>query len=292
MRSMTGYGRGETHHQGLKFIAELHSVNRKQLDVMIDLPKEMMGLEERVRDEINKAISRGRVHVTLTWHRTRSAKVTAIELDSVIAKAYLKGIQKLGRALKLKGDINMETILRCPGVLKPTESSVDLDAAWPHAKKTLSKALDKFLKMREKEGHHLQQDISKRLDLLTKEIQTIKKLAPEMVSLYRNQLQTRLRTSGIDLPFNDDRLLKEIALFADRSDITEELTRLESHLAQFHQHIHSSEVVGRALDFLAQEIGREINTIGSKAAHTKISQAVILMKSELEKIREQVQNVE
>lgn len=292
MKSMTGYGRGESHHGGWKFTVELNSVNRKQSDIVIDLPREIIELEPRIRDVINTVISRGRLHVVVVWHRSNGTRTSEVKLDESVAKAYLRSLKKLKHSLKLSGSINFDILLRCPGVLKLTESEVNPETIWPYLEKALTQALSALVKMRKKEGRHLHSDLIQRMDLLGKGVQTVKNLAPAMVERYREQLHERIRKSGIDLSFEDERLMKEVVLFSDRSDITEELTRLESHLTQFGESLHASEPIGRALDFLSQEINREINTIGSKANHAEISQTVVAMKTELERVREQIQNVE
>jgi uncharacterized protein (TIGR00255 family) len=289
---MTGYGRGEAHHDGLKFTVELNSVNRRQADIVLDLPREMIELEPRIRDEINAAVSRGRLNVVVTFHRADGTKASEVRLDEPLAKAYMRAIGKLRKDLKLNGSITTDALLRCPGVLKLNEPEIDPEKIWPHVEKALKKALAGLIKMRSKEGLHLRQDLLNRIDHLSKGVEKIQKLSPVMMERYREQLHDRIRHSGLEISMDDERLMKEIAFFADRSDITEELTRLASHLSQYRDNLNSSEPVGRTLDFLSQEINREINTIGSKANHAEISQTVVSMKSELEKIREQIQNVE
>ncbi len=290
MRSMTGYGRGEHVQSGFKFTVELNSVNRKQSDISIKLPAELEELEPRIRDEINTHISRGRINAVVTLHRASAPE--HVELDTALAKAYLRAIQKLQKELKLNGTLTLDLILRAPGVLKLAETALDAETVWPGVENALRKALDRLVKMREKEGKHLAADLSARLDLLATGIAAIRQAAPEAVKRYREQLHARIKEAGLDLPLDDERLAKEVVFFADRSDITEELTRLESHLQQFRASLKSAEPVGRTLDFLAQEMNREINTIGSKANAAEISQQVVQMKAELEKIREQVQNIE
>jgi uncharacterized protein (TIGR00255 family) len=292
MRSMTGYGRGESHHAGVKYTVELNSVNRKQADIVVDLPRDLIELEPRIRDEINTVVSRGRLNVVVACHRANGSKDAEVRLDEPLAKAYLKGIQKLRKNLKLNGQITMESVLRCPGVLKLHEAEIDPDEIWSYIEKALKKALTGLLKMRGKEGHYIRLDLLERLGLIAKGVDSIRKLAPASIERYRLQLHERIKNSGIEISLNDERLLKEIAIFADRSDISEELTRLESHLVQFQESLNTAEPVGRALDFLSQEMNREVNTVGSKASHATISQMVISMKSELERIREQIQNVE
>jgi uncharacterized protein (TIGR00255 family) len=290
MRSMTGYGRGEHVQGGLKFSVELNSVNRKQSDISIKLPAELEELEPRIRDEINAQVSRGRINVVVAFHRGEAAE--HVELDTALAKAYLRAIQKLQKELKLNGTLTLDAILRAPGVLKLAESALDADAVWPGVESALRKALNRLVKMREKEGDHLAADLTARLELLATGVAAIRQSAPETVQRYRDQLHARIKDAGLSVPLDDERLAKEVVFFADRCDITEELTRLDSHLQQFNASLKSAEPVGRTLDFLAQEMNREINTIGSKANAAEISQQVVRMKAELEKIREQVQNIE
>ncbi|HUK81648.1 MAG TPA: YicC/YloC family endoribonuclease [Verrucomicrobiae bacterium] len=290
MRSMTGYGRGECAREGLKFTVELNSINRKQSDIAVNLPKELIELEPRIRDEINAHLSRGRINAVVAYHR--SAAEERVELDEALAQAYLRAIQKLQRKTKLNGPVTLDTILRAPGVLKLAETAVDADALWPSVETALKKALAQLVRMREKEGKFLANDLADRLDIFVAGVEQVRKSAPETVKRYREQLHARVKEAGLDVPLDDERLLKEVVIFADRCDISEELTRLGSHLNQFRDCLKSDEPVGRTLDFLAQEMNREINTIGSKANAAEVSQEVVKMKAELEKIREQIQNIE
>jgi uncharacterized protein (TIGR00255 family) len=291
MRSMTGYGRGEHAQGGFKFTVELNSINRKQSDIAVNLPKELVELEPRIRDEINAQLSRGRINAVVAYHRGDTA-TGQVELDETLAVAYLKAIQKLQRKTKLNGSVTLDTVLRAPGVLKLAETSVDAEAVWPGVETALKKALAQLVKMREKEGRHLAADLTARLDTLAGGVARIRQSAPETVKRYREQLHARVQEAGLTVPLDDERLLKEVVFYADRCDITEELTRLESHFGQFRDCLKSGEPVGRTLDFLSQEMNRELNTIGSKANAAEISQEVVRLKAELEKIREQVQNIE
>lgn len=292
MRSMTGYGRGECARGGYKFMVELNSVNRKQSDIMINLPKELIELEPRMRDEINAKLSRGRVNGVVVYQRAKTNTDDHVELDVELAEAYVKSIRKLQAKLKLTGPVSLDTVLNAPGVLRLAERGIVADEVWPSVKAALDKALAQLIKMREKEGRHLAADLSARLDVLAAGAATIRQRAPVAVSRFRETLQARIKEAGLDLPLDDDRLVKEVVFFADRSDISEELTRLDSHLQQFRDNLKSAEPVGRALDFLSQEINRELNTIGSKASSVEIAQEVVKLKAELEKIREQAQNIE
>ena len=292
MRSMTGYGRGECAVGGFKFTVELNSVNRKQSDVTINLPKELVELEPRIRDGINAKLSRGRINVVVAYHRGTAKAEEQIELDVVLAKAYFRAIQELQKQIKLNGSLTLDTILRAPGVLKLAESMVDAEATWPGVEAALRKALVQMVKMREKEGKFLAADMARRLDTIAAGVELIRKAAPETIKRYREQLHVRVKEAGLNVPLDDERLVKEVVIFADRCDITEELTRLASHLSQFREQLQADEPVGRTLDFLTQEMNREINTIGSKANAAEVSRQVVKMKAELEKIREQVQNIE
>jgi len=291
MRSMTGYGRGECAKNGVKFTVELNSINRKQSDISVNLPKEFIELEPRIRDEINAHLSRGRINVVVAYHRATKGD-GRVELDETLALAYLKAIQRLQKRTKLNGSIAIDTLLRVPGVLKSTEPTIDTEKVWPSVEQALKRALGQLVKMREKEGKFLTGDLTGRLDALATGVARIREVAPSIVSHYRDQLHARIKDAGIDVPLDDDRLRKEVVLFADRCDITEELTRLESHFQQFRDCLTSAEPVGRTLDFLSQEMNRELNTIGSKANAVEISQVVVRLKAELEKIREQIQNIE
>lgn len=292
MRSMTGYGRGEAAKDGFKFTVELNSINRKQSDISINLPKELVELEPRIRDEINAHLSRGRINVVLAFHQSNAKADSPVELDMTLAKAYHRAIQKLQKEMKLNGPLTLDTILRAPGVMKLAETTVDAEGVWPHVEAALRKAIGGLVKMREKEGKFLADDLAKRLGLLAAGLEVIRQKAPEIATHYREQLHARIKEAGLDVSLDDERLVKEVVFFADRADISEEITRLSSHLKQFRDCLKSNEPVGRTLDFLAQEMGREINTIGSKANAAEISQQVVKMKAELEKIREQIQNIE
>lgn len=292
MRSMTGYGRGDCAKDGCKFTVELNSINRKQSDIAINLPKELVELEPRIRDGINSQLSRGRINAVVAYHRNTDKAAEQVELDEALAVAYLKAIQKLQKRTKLTGAITLDTVLRAPGVLKLAEPTWDADAVWPSVEAALKKALAQLVKMREKEGRFLAEDLQRRLEVLMAGAARIRQSAPETVKRYRDQLHARVKEAGLEVPLEDERLLKEVVFFADRCDITEELTRLDSHFVQFRDCLKSNEPVGRTLDFLSQEMNRELNTIGSKANAAEISQEVVKLKAELEKIREQIQNIE
>jgi uncharacterized protein (TIGR00255 family) len=291
MRSMTGYGRGDADHGGTKFSVELNSVNRKQSDIVINLPRDLAALEPRIRQAINEKISRGRMNVVVGFHQGANG-AAALALDTALARSYHDAMLTLQKELSAPGEITIGTILQAPGVMRSPEQSLDADKAWPAVERALTTALGELVKMREREGKHLAKDLIHRLKVLRQEIKGIRALYPDVVKKYRSALMERIQKAGLDLPVEDERLLKEVTIFADRSDISEELTRLESHLAQFAHHLRKNEPVGRTLEFITQEIFRELNTLGAKSNDAGISQHVVACKSELEKIREQIQNLE
>jgi uncharacterized protein (TIGR00255 family) len=288
---MTGYGRGEADHAGTKISVELNSVNRKQSDIVINLPRDLAMLEPRIRQTINEKISRGRMNVMIGLQESANG-AGALALDTALARSYHEAMLTLQKELSAPGEITIGTILQAPGVMRSPEHTVNADGAWPVVQRALDTALGDLIKMREREGKHLAKDLIRRLKTLRAEIKEIRKLYPDVVKRYRAVLRERLEKAGLDLPLDDERLLKEVTIFADRSDISEELTRLESHLAQFAHHLRKNEPVGRTLEFITQEIFRELNTLGAKSNDAQISQHVVACKSELEKIREQIQNLE
>ncbi len=291
MRSMTGYGRGQSAVNGCKISVELNSVNRKQSDVTVSLPRELAELEPRLRDVINARISRGRLNVVVVLHNGTAAS-NKVEFDTNLARSYYRAMLDLQKEMKAGGEISIETILRAPGVMRAPEDGVSPESVWPQVETALEEALKEMIRMREKEGKHLAKDLIKRLKLVRQALRKIRQLHPNVLRKYRQSLHERIQKAGIEIPINDERLVKEVIFFADKSDISEELTRLDSHLAQFAHHLRKNEPVGRTLDFMTQEIYREFNTLGAKANDVEISQLVVTCKAEMEKIREQIQNIE
>ena len=289
MRSMTGYGRGTAMFESRQISVELSAVNRKQAEISLSLPRELLELEPRLRDEINAHLSRGRLTVSVALHGRAGGRGG---VNVAAAQAYRKQLEALRQSLKLQGEITLEQVLRGPGVLETGPEEIEVEKAWPHVRKALQAALRGFVRMREREGKALATDLRGRAIAIRKRIAEIETLAPQVSAHHRAALLDRIAKAGLEIGPSDERLLKEAVFFADRSDISEELTRLRSHLKQFLGHFDRREPVGRTLDFLLQELFREINTIGNKANFLAISQIVVVVKTELEKLREQVQNIE
>jgi uncharacterized protein (TIGR00255 family) len=293
MKSMTGYGRGGCAQNGFKVTVELSAVNRRQSEISLNLPRELEMLEAPMRDAINGKIARGRVMARVSVHAGADKVSARMHINLPLARAYTAELNRLARRLKLAGEVTLDQLIRAPGVLQTDEELVEAEKIWPIVEQALRSALAALVKMREREGAHLAQDLAARIAIMRKAVGKIQKQAPLTAENYRQQLIERIRSAGLEsLAPDDERLLKEIVLFADRSDISEELTRLRSHFQQFEDCQKSKEPVGRTLDFLAQEMNREVNTIGSKANDAVISREVVTLKSELEKFREQAQNVE
>jgi len=297
MKSMTGYGRGQSAGDNYEVLVEVSSVNRKSLDVSVSLPKEWATLERLVSERVRTALARGSVRVNvLIEDKTPPGEFTVN--DAVVHKT----LDKLGELARARGfrtqQMDYETILRVVMLHREEGVSRKRNEAAVEALVTgaLEQALLAFLLMREKEGKATEADMLERNERLLDTVFAIRKNAEGSVPNYRDALLARLRQLGLDLDLSDERLLKELAFFADRADVTEELTRLESHLDQFKTTIVAArgdaEPVGRKLEFLIQEINREFNTIGSKANNIEITRLVLDAKNEVERQREQVQNVE
>jgi uncharacterized protein (TIGR00255 family) len=293
MKSMTGYGRGDCSKDGFKVTVELSSVNRKQTEISVNLPRELELLEAQIRDLINRHIARGRLTVRVSLHAGTGNSSARLHLNVPLAKAYARELGRLAKQLGLPGPVTLDQLARAPGVLQTDEELAVEEDLWPAAEKALKQAISQMVRTREREGAHLAQDLTRRIAVMRKATDRIQRHAPAVAERYRQQLVERIKSVGLEAPpADDERLLKEVVYFADRSDISEELTRLQSHFLQFDDCRKSKEPVGRMLDFLAQEMNREINTIGSKANDRLISREVVTLKAELEKFREQAQNVE
>lgn len=287
---MTGYGRAKALSEGLAVVVEIQAVNKRQSEIILNLPDSLSSLESEIRSTVDRAIGRGRI--TISFNLELDSPEAEPVLNRELAKSYLSAFKALQSELRLNGEITIDTLLRSPGVIEqPATRQLGAKTRAP-VFSALQTALDQLLAMRAKEGAHLQRDLTKRIKAMRSALLKIKRLQPRAAERYRTNLHSRIRKSGIEIPLDDDRLAKEVALFSERSDFSEELTRLASHLGQFVGTLEKEESIGRTLEFLCQEIGRELNTLSAKANDAEISQLVVQSKSELEKMREQVQNVE
>ncbi|MEM6278054.1 MAG: YicC/YloC family endoribonuclease [Verrucomicrobiota bacterium] len=291
MRSMTGFGRGEASTPEWKIEIELTGVNRKQLDVGISLPSTLAPLEGDAKRLVSEAISRGRIGGKVTLSHTGGTS-NHLVFDETLAKEYIAAAKTLTESTGIETRLTAADLFRAPGLFKIEESNADSEDLREPLMEALGKAVEQLTAMQESEGEHLRSDLLARLDAIISEVGVIRDLAPRVPEAHRQHLHQRLQQSGLEIDLNDERILREIGLYAERSDITEELTRIDSHVTQFRSYLESHEPVGRPLDFLCQEFNRELNTIGSKANDAGIAQRIVNSKTELEKIREQVQNVQ
>ncbi|MCG8601402.1 MAG: YicC family protein [Verrucomicrobiales bacterium] len=291
MRSMTGFGRGEATVDQWKLEVELSGVNRKQIDVSVNLPSALSELEGDVRKRVTGEISRGRISVRVNLEHTgnRSAELA---FDKDLARQYIEAAGIFSELGDIESRLTAADLFRAPGLFRLEDAEVEAGDLREGLLEAVENALTRLGEMQQQEGEHLREDLIERLNAIEGESNRIRQKAPEVPETYRENLMKRLRDKGLEIDLNDDRVLKEIGLFADRCDISEELTRIDSHLAQFRSYLESDEPVGRPLDFLCQEFNRELNTIGSKANDAEIAQGIVRSKTELEKIREQVQNVQ
>lgn len=291
--SMTGRGAGAALGRLARVEVELSSVNRKQLDVDVGLPRFLASFESRVQELVQGRLSRGRVtgEIRVTW--AEAAQASGARVDLGLARATVAALRAAAKKLGLPDDLKASALLSLPDLVSFDRGGRDLEALWPAVRKALEAALAKLQAMRRKEGAALGRDLRGRLATLRKDTAAIAARAPDVAEIYRANLLKRIAAAlpGSDLA-GDERLLKEVALFADKTDVAEELVRLDSHFRQADDLLKAGGVVGRALDFLVQEIGREINTIGSKANDGEIARRVVACKAELERFREQVQNLE
>ena len=288
---MTGFGRGSAATEAWRATVEISSVNRKQAEVVVQAPREITELENRIRKTVLTVVSRGRVQVAVNLERSQGISAS-IKVDAALAQAFADAFVGLGKTVGHDLVPTAADYLRQPGIVFLGSSEIDPETAWLAIEPALGDALGQLAAMRESEGTHLKTDFLARLGTLMSFALKIATEAPARPIRQRDLLFKRLRDAGLDLDLDDDRVAKEIALFADRCDVSEELTRLDSHFSKFRDYMDSPEPPGRALDFLCQELFREFNTIGSKANDASIAQTIVEAKTELEKIREQVQNVE
>jgi uncharacterized protein (TIGR00255 family) len=289
--SMTGYGNGAASKSGVAIEVELSSVTRRQFDARVSLPRALFALEPRVQELLRKSISRGYVSVAVKLGAGKGQKGSAT-VDLEAAEACIRDLRKTAKKLGLADDLTANTLVELSGLVKAKGAADDPKKIWPLIEIALKQALARLGRMRKAEGKALQKDIMVRFTRLQKRVVSIRGLAPRVQKRYRQALVSRLKKAGVELRQADERLLRELVLFADRSDISEETVRLESHFKQVAKLVSSKEPSGRPLDFLCQEMFREINTIGSKANDASISRHVVRFKTELEAVREQVQNIE
>ena len=291
VKSMTGFGRGETEHNGRIWTAEIRCVNNRFLDINIKLPRSYASLEEDIRKKITESHQRGRVDVYLNVQGDFS-DLDEIIVNTALARKYRRALADVAEQLQLEDDTSLAQLASYPDILIRQERTEDLDTVWQYISSALAKALEHCQKMRQAEGMALRADLEQRLRNFSDNVDKIEAIIPGLVSKREKSLHERLEKLLPQAEVDPLRIHQEIAMLADKSDVTEEVVRLRSHLLQFEQIMAEQGAIGRKLDFLIQELLREVNTVASKINDAETAHLTIDLKSELEKIREQVQNIE
>ena len=291
VRSMTGYGRNQEVLNGLSVVVELKSVNHRFYEYSSRLPRGYGFLDDKLKTHLQQRISRGKVDVFVQIHAMETAG-SEVVVDHGLAESYLKALRELSDRYDLRDDVSASALSRYPDVLTVRQAEVDEDAVWETVRAVADGALDRFVAMRELEGARMREDVLSRADTIRKAVALVEEKSPETVRAHMEKVETRMRELLDGVPVDEARLLNEAAVFADKVAVAEETVRLGSHLDQLEQLLNCDEAVGRKLDFLVQEINRETNTIGSKCSDLALTRIVVDIKAEIEKIREQIQNIE
>ncbi|MFA5255643.1 MAG: YicC/YloC family endoribonuclease [Candidatus Omnitrophota bacterium] len=291
IKSMTGFGKGEVRFPGGQIIVEIKTVNHKFFDASLKLSETIAPFEERIKETLQKKINRGKVNVNIIYEHS-GAKDEVIAVNRKLAKSYYAGIVGLKKALGLKEAVGLKELISLPGVINYAATQESLTVLWPKIEKALSAALASLISDRTKEGQALHKDFLKRVAAIDKMLAEIKSSSHLSIKEYKERFEKRVRDLTNGHAMDKGRLEMEVAIFAKNIDISEEIIRLKNHLANFKRTLGVNGEAGKKIDFIAQELHREINTIGSKASDFNISKNVIEIKSEIEKIREQAKNIE
>lgn len=293
LKSMTGFGRGEFMDAEHRLVVEVKAVNHRYNEIVIRMPKNLGSLEDKIRKTVAATLQRGRIDVFVTVDEY-GEKNRGVRVDKELAIAYHKALKELGELLGAPAGESAHQISRYPDVLRVEEVSTDVEGLWAKLQTAVEAAVQNLMAMRLAEGASIEQDMAARIDAIAANVNVVEERAPQVLAEYREKLLARMREvlATVGAEPDEVRLLQEAALFGDRISIAEELVRLRSHLRQFKETLASGEAVGRKLDFIVQEMNRETNTIASKANDFTVANVVVEIKSEIEKVREQIQNIE
>lgn len=292
IKSMTAYGQGEYEWNGTVFSADVKSLNNRYRDIILHLPASLQGLEDFIRAHISSRVGRGRIELSIQVDKKYKETNYDFELNRPLIRSYLDMFKQLGEEFGLDKKIGPDDLLQIKDIFYMKAREIDADESRAAVQEVLAQALDSLDSMRNQEGRAIEEDISKRLAIIKERLDYIEEKSPLVVEEYKEKLRSRIGMISDGMKLDEGRLEQEVAIFANRCDITEEVVRARSHLAQFYNYMSMQEAVGRRLDFLIQELNREINTISSKASNASISANAVEVKAELEKIREQIQNIE
>lgn len=291
LRSMTGYGRSQKILHGRDITVEIRSVNHRYYEYSSRIPRTYSYIDDKLKTLLKSGISRGKVEVAVTINNIES-KDTEIALNKGVAEGYVRALRSVADELQLKDDLSLSKLIKLPDVFCVQKTPDNEEEIWNDVAETASEALDKFVSMRELEGERLKCDILAKADLILTKVGMIEELSPQTVENYRNRLYQKLQEVLEGKDIDEQRIITEAALFSEKIAVDEETVRLRSHISQLKTMLDSDETIGRKLDFIVQEMNRETNTIGSKAQDISITRIVVDVKAEIEKIREQIQNIE
>lgn len=291
LKSMTGYGRQETVIEGKKILVEIKSVNHRFSDYNIKVPRHLGFLEDKVRKYASENVTRGKIDIYVAVESYDEADKD-ITLNEELARNYIEVLKELRDKFGLCDDISVSNVARYTDIFKTERREEDQEEIWRLVRSVMSEALDAFVAMREREGERIERDLRERIALMSELAKKVDERSPQTVAEYRDKLYIKIKELLEDREIDEARVLTEVAIFADKVAVNEETVRLSSHFEEFYQILDSGEPAGRKLDFLIQEINREVNTIGSKANDIEIAKIVVTLKGEIEKLREQIQNIE
>lgn len=291
IKSMTGFGRAEQIIDGRDIIVEIRSVNHRYYEFSARVPRAYGYIEEKLKSFLNGRISRGKVEVSVSIAAVEAAD-TLIEINKAVAKGYVDALRSVGEELGLADDLTLSQLVRLPDIFTVRKTADDEEQIWNSVKTVADEAVSKFISMRETEGFKMKEDVLERSDIIERLVDEVERLSPISAENYRSKLYSRLCEVLADKNIDEQRIVTEAAIFADKTAVAEETVRLKSHIRQLRDMLALDEPVGRKLDFLIQEFNREANTIGSKAQDIAVTKIVVDLKSEIEKIREQIQNIE
>lgn len=291
IRSMTGFGRAVEQIDGLDITVEIKSVNHRYFEFSSRIPRVYQFLEEKLKSFCQQSISRGKVEVSVIIEDNNDSSAV-VEINHSFAQAYISALKNLAKDFKIKNDIKVSTVSSHPDIFKVKRQILDDETVTNAVMTVAAKAIDNFVAMREVEGKKLSEDILNRTNFILEKVSFIEKESPETVKAYRERLENKVKELLADAKVDEQRLITETAIFADKVAVDEETVRLRSHIEQLHTYLNGDGSIGKKLDFIVQEMNRETNTIGSKCQNVEIAHTVVDIKSEIEKIREQVQNIE
>ncbi len=289
-RSMTGFGRADTEKDGTKFTVEINTVNNRYLEYQIRIPKSLAPLESEIKSLLNDTFRRGKIMVIINWEQALNEGDLA--LDEAKTDAYMKIYALLKEKYQIKGDISFRDFVALPDLVKTSKEDESLEEIWGILKPALMEAGRAADEMRRIEGENLVSDMLQRISAIKIATEEVESAAPKNVEIFREKLNSRIKELQGDSPVDEQRIAQEVAILAEKSDITEECIRLKSHMSQFEQSLGQTKPMGKRLNFILQELNREANTIASKSSDYEISHRVIMIKEEIERLREQVQNIE